>query len=154
MQELEEAKTDQQKRLEARQRVKNAIKDLNAAAKNAGVLNYGLFHDAGYRGLYEMGLTDIKKKKGLSPKEDLLDRAGRMELAANEFRITLTEEKIKNENIKLEKQAINAHHYVGQEVRKTIKIAGGTVPEQLPIEPSIRKLTRQKKKELKELPEK
>ena len=101
-----------------------------------------------------MGLSDIKKKKGLSPKEDLLDRAGRMELAANEFRITLTEEKIKNENIKIEKQAIDAHHYVGQEVRKTIKIAGGTVPEQLPVELSIKKLTSKKNKGTKALPEK
>ncbi len=154
LQELEEAKTDQQKRLEARQRVKDANRNLNAAAKNAGVLHYGLFHDAGYRGLYEMDLADIKKKKGISSKEDLLDRAGRMELAANEFRITLTEERIKNENIKGEKSARDAHHYVGQEVRKTIRTAGGTPPENLPVEPSIKKLIQQKKKEPKSLPEK
>jgi DNA-damage-inducible protein D len=73
------------KRVELRSRVSGAIKVLNSTAKQAGVQNYGLFHDAGYRGLYSMGLTDIKTRKGIGQKEDLFDRVGRAELAANEF---------------------------------------------------------------------
>ena len=152
-QETFDAKTDEEKRLILRQKVKDSNKNLMVAAKNAGVINYGLFNDAGYRGLYEMGLAELKKKKGLDEKEELLDRAGRLELGANEFRILLTEEKIKNESITKEKPAIDAHHYVGQEVRKTIQKVGIN-PENLPVEPSIKKLTQQKKKEVKQLPKK
>ena len=137
-----------EKRLELRKRVTNANKALNATAKTAGVQNYGVFHDAGYRGLYGMGLADIKLKKGIDG--DLLDHAGRAELAANEFRITQTEQKITRENIVGEQGAINTHKKVGMEVRETIKKIGGTMPEDLPPEPSIKKI--EGKKSQKALP--
>jgi len=123
-----------------RQRVKEANRSLNSAAKDAGVQNYGLFHDAGYRGLYGFGLQDIKARKGISPKDDLLDRAGRTELAANEFRITQAEDKLRREKVKGEKLAVHTHRQVGEAVRATIQQLGGVVPENLPAEPSIKKL--------------
>ena len=135
-------------RIELRSRVRDANKHLGAAAKEAGVQNYGLFHDAGYRGLYTMGLADLKVKKGLGDKEDLLDRAGRVELAANEFRITQTEERLKKNDIKGDSGAQDTHEYVGKEVRKTIEKIGGTKPEELPTEPSIKLIEREAKKQL------
>ena len=103
--------------------------------------NYGLFHDAGYRGLYGMGLTDLKVHKRIPPTDDLLDRAGRTELAANEFRITQAEDKLRRENVKGESAAINTHREVGQAVRTTIQKLGGKLPEDLPPQPSIKRLS-------------
>jgi DNA-damage-inducible protein D len=88
-----------------------------------------------------MGLSDIKRRKGITPKENLLDRAGRTELAANEFRITQTEEKLIRDNVNMERHAIETHRNVGQEVRNVIKKLGGTMPENLPPEEPIKKLT-------------
>jgi DNA-damage-inducible protein D len=76
-QEIQEQLTAEEGRIELRDRVQEANRNLNSAAKQAGVQRYALFHDAGYRGLYEMGLGNIKRKKGIAPKDDLLDRAGR-----------------------------------------------------------------------------
>jgi DNA-damage-inducible protein D len=109
-----------ERRIELRQRVKEANRNLNSAAKGIGVQNYGLFHDAGYRDLYGMGLTDLKAYKKIPPKDDLLDRAGRVELAANEFRITQAEDKLRRENVKGESAAINTHREVGQAVRTSL----------------------------------
>jgi DNA-damage-inducible protein D len=139
--------SDTQKRIELRDRVKDATKHLGSAAKAAGV-QHALFHDAGYRGLYGMGLRDIKKKKGLSEKESLFDRAGRAELAANEFRATQTEQVLKRDQIKGEQAARNTHHRVGLEVRKTIANLGGTMPEDLQSEPSIKKLASKSSKKI------
>jgi DNA-damage-inducible protein D len=141
------------KRAELRVRVKDANKHLVEAAKYAGVQRYDLFHAAGYHGLYTMPLKQIKEKKGIDPKEDLLDRAGRAELAANEFRITQAEEKLKREKIQGQDRALAAHKKVGEAVRKTISELGGTMPEDLPAEPSLKKLERQGKNR-KTLPEK
>ena len=145
-QEIQDKLTTEERRILLRNRVTNANKSLTSTAKNVGVQNYGLFFDAGYKGLYEMGLTEIKRKKGIPKKENLLDRAGRTELAANEFRITQTEDKIVRENIKGEKQAINTHFEVGREVRNTIKKLGGMTPENLPAEEPIKKLISKQKK--------
>ncbi|MSQ15343.1 MAG: DNA damage-inducible protein D [Dehalococcoidia bacterium] len=140
-------------RIELRDRIKEDVKALNSAAQQAGVTNYGLFHDAGYRGLYGgLGLGQIKERKGLGEKEDLLDRASRAELAANDFRITQTEQKIRRENVKGEIKARTTHRTVGQEVRQTIKKLGGDMPENLPPEPSIKKLASGQKKRTKSLP--
>ena len=128
------------RRAEMRNRVKQANRALNSAAKNAGVQNYGLFHDAGYRGLYGIGVQDIKARKGIAPKDDLLDRAGRVELAANEFRITQAEDKLRRERVKDEGTAIHTHKSVGEAVRATIQKLGGVTPENLPPEPSIKRL--------------
>jgi|WetSurMetagenome_2_1015567.scaffolds.fasta_scaffold01227_4 DNA-damage-inducible protein D len=150
-QEIQDKLTTDEKRLQLRDRVKNANKDLNSAAKDAGVQRYALFHDAGYRGLYEMGLSDIKRKKGLLDKEDLLDRASRAELAANEFRITQTEVKLVRDKINNEKDAVATHREVGREVRATIKKLNGVMPEELPAEASIKKLVQASKNKTKQI---
>ncbi len=139
-QEIVEKLSGIEKRIEQRHRVTQTVKALNSAAKTAGVQKYALFHDAGYRGLYEMGLSDIKRRKGLRDKEDLLDRAGRAELAAIEFKNTQTEQKIIRDKIAGESNAIQTHRRVASEVRKTIQTLGGTLPENLPPEESIKKM--------------
>jgi len=148
-QEITEQARDIEKRIELRNRVKIANKHLGDAAKESGVQNYALFHDAGYRGLYNLSLGEIKERKGLSPKEQLLDRAGRAELAANEFRITQTEEALKRDDISGDTNARETHRRVGEKVRDTIDKIGGTMPEDLPAEPSIKKLAVNKHKKKK-----
>jgi DNA-damage-inducible protein D len=151
-QEVQDQLTADQRRILLRERVKDANKSLNSTAKKSGVQKFGVFQDSGYQGLYEMGLADIKKKKGILEKEHLLDRAGRTELAANEFRITQTEDKLIRDNVASEKHAINTHREVGKEVRKTIDKLGGIMPENLPPEEPIKKLMSKYKKKMKALP--
>jgi DNA-damage-inducible protein D len=148
-QEIADQSQNINKRIELRDRVKDANKHLTGAAKDAGVQRWGLFHDAGYRGLYGIGLRDIKKRKGLDAKDDLLDRASRTELAANEFRITQTEDALKRNQIQDDYMARATHKKVGEAVRKTIEDLNGTMPEDLPAEPSIKKLTAASRKEQK-----
>jgi DNA-damage-inducible protein D len=133
------------KRLFIRGEVSEENKKLFSTAKRAGVTKFGSFNDAGYRGLYGMPLAEIEKKKGIK-KNELLDRAGTTELAANLFRITQTEEKIIKDNIKGEENASRAHFMVGGKVRQTIKDIGGTTPENLPPEKHIKELKSEKKK--------
>lgn len=150
-QELNEQVGEIEDRLELRDRVRDANKYLNSAAKEVGVNNYAFFHDAGYKGLYGgMGKADIMQKKEINPKEDLLDCIGRAELAANEFRITQTELTLRREQIKGQQNAENTHYGIGEEVRNTIKKLGGAMPEDLPPAPSIKQLKRVGKS--KELP--
>ena len=148
MQEVRQQLTGEEQRIQLRERVRDRNKSLASTAKHAGVQKFAIFQAAGYQGLYEMGLGEIKRHKGIGANEDLLDRAGRTELAANEFRITQTEEKLVRDRVNSERQAINTHLEVGQEVRKTIKKLGGTMPEKLPAEPSIKKLVTRRKKQL------
>jgi len=113
---------EDEKRLYTRINIKNKNKYLFDTAKKAGVNNYAKFNDYGYKGLYG-GETakDIAKRKGIDPdKEEILDHMGSNELAANLFRITQTDEVIKNNNITGEKNACNTHHMVGQAIRNTI----------------------------------
>lgn len=140
-QEKQDKLTENQRRLQLRDRVRNANRSLTSAAKRAGVIHYAFFHNAGYQGLYEMGLADIKRKKEIGEKENILDRMGRTELAANEFRITQAEDKIVRDGINNEKGAIDTHFRVGKEVRFTINKLGGIMPENLPPEEPIKKLT-------------
>lgn len=140
--------TEDERRLHLRGSVKGFNKKLSATAHDAGVKNYGKFHNAGYQGLYN-GETaaDIKSRKGLSQKEDILDHMGSTELAANYFRITQTEEKIRKEQIKGEDNACDTHFGVGRKVRKTMKEISGTAPEELPTpEKSIRQIEKEQKK--------
>jgi DNA-damage-inducible protein D len=139
-QELDEQLTESQRRIALRDRVRKGNKALAGAAFSAGVKRFAIFNDAGYRGLYGMGLADIKQRKSIPESEDLMDCAGRTELAANEFRITQTEQKLKREGIQGEEKAIRAHQQVGQEVRSAIERVGGTMPENLPAETPIKKL--------------
>lgn len=135
-----------EQRLDLRERVANSNKHLSSAAKEAGVQSagFGIFHDAGYKGLYGRSLSEIKKMKKLPPKADLLDHAGRAELAANEFRITQTEQRLKKESIRGQQKACDTHMEVGKEVRRAIQKIGGKLPEHLPAEESIKKLAKLK----------
>ena len=142
--------SEDEKRLRRRKVIKKNNYELNQTARDAGVKNFGEFHNAGYKGLYN-GETadDIAKRKGLRYREEILDNMGSDELIANEFRIMLAKQKIQNENIKGEKNANDAHYKVGTIVRNSIKEAGGTIPEDLPTpKKSIKEL---KKEELKKL---
>ncbi len=145
-QELQDQLSLDDRRILLRERVRNANIRLLGVAKSAGVQKYGVFNDYGYRGLYNMKLKEIKAKKNIPEKEDLLDMAGRTELAANEFRITQTEEKLSRGNVCNEQDAFNTHYDVGREVRNTIEKIGGIMPEELPAEESIKKIIKNRTK--------
>ena len=125
--------SEDEKRLMIRKKVKEENLDLRKTAIESGVKNLAEFHNFGYKGLYN-GETanDIFKRKGLRYREDILDNMGSEELAANLFRITQIDSKIKREKIIGETNADNAHFIVGKNVREAIKKNGGTMPEDLP----------------------
>lgn len=125
---------EDEKRLYTRLNIKDKNKYLFDTAKKSGVTNYAKFNDYGYKGLYNGETAKvIAKRKGINPdKEEILDYMGSTELAANLFRITQTDEVLKNNNIKTEDLACQTHHMVGRAVRETIKKVGGTMPENLP----------------------
>ena len=140
-------------RLLLRAEIKKHNKYLAGVAKEAGViepLDYAIFMDHGYRGLYG-GLTkrDIHQRKKLKTKQHILDHMGSTELAANLFRATQTEEKLRREKVRSKDQANQIHHQVGRKVRQTIRELGGTMPENLPVAESIKKVESREKKRLK-----
>ena len=128
-----ESLSEDEKRFYQRNLTRKGNHSLNIAARDAGVKNFDRFHNFGYKGLYN-GETanDIAKRKNLRYREDILDNMCSDELIANLFRISLTEQKLKNENIKLEREANIAHYDVGKDIRNTIIKQGGTMPEDLP----------------------
>ena len=141
---------EEQRRLLLRSEMKKHNSQLAGAAKEAGVTtgkDYAIFQNAGYQGLYD-GLTknDIHERKGLTKSQDILDHMGSTELAANLFRATQTEEKLKKDNIKGKEKANQVHRQIGAKVRKVIEDIGGTMPEDLPVVESIKKLERKEKK--------
>ena len=145
--------TEDQKRLAIRSEIKEHNKSLAAAAQQAGVetpQEYAVFQNYGYMGLYGgLKAQDIKARKGLKKSQDILDHMGSTELAANLFRATQTDEKLRRENIQGKAQANRTHYEVGAKVRQTIQDLGGTMPEDLPTpEKSIHQLAceQQKKK--------
>ncbi len=100
---------------------------------------FGVFHDAGYKGLYGgIGRDDIKARKGIPEKQNLMDRMNATELAANQFRMTQTRDKLAREEIRNQQRAIGAHEHVGKEVRDAIKRIGGDLPERIPPAPIFR----------------
>ena len=118
---------------------------LVAAAKDAGVetsKDYAVFQNYGYKGLYGgLGAKEIHERKGLKKSQKILDHMGYEELAANLFRATQAEAKLRRENIQGKANANQAHYDVGKEVRNTIERLGGTMPEDLPTpEKSIQQL--------------
>ena len=117
--------TEDEKRFYQRNLTKKGNYSLNQAAKNAGVKNFDKFHNSGYKGLYN-GETadDIAKRKGLRYREDILDNMGSEELAANLFRITQTESRLKRDKVDTEKKACDTHNKIGKIVRKAIRQAG------------------------------
>ncbi len=128
--------SEDQKRLMLRNELATHNKHLAAAAKDAGVksgLDYAIFQNHGYKGLYG-GLDNkgIHQRKGLKKSQKILDHMGSTELAANLFRATQTEEKLKRDEIRGKTRANQTHHEVGAKVRKTIAELGGTMPEDLP----------------------
>ncbi len=152
--ELTHLLVEQEKRLHLRVRVSENNKKLAEAASQAGVLseNFGIFQNAGYNGLYGgLGVAEIKNWKQIDQCEDLLDRMGRAELAANDFRITQTEERLQREETSSETKAIETHQEVGKKVRKAIEDIGGTMPENLAPEPSLKPLLDAKHRKRKKL---
>jgi DNA-damage-inducible protein D len=130
------ALSEDNKRLQLRGELSEHNKSLVATAKKAGVettLDYAVFQDSGYKGLYGgLGAKDIHSKKQLKKSQKILDYMGSTELAANLFRATQTEDKLKRENTKSKAIANKTHNEVGKKVRQTIKDLGGTMPEDLP----------------------
>jgi len=143
--------TEDEKRFYQRNLTKKGNYSLNQAAKNAGVKNFDKFHNSGYKGLYN-GETadDIAKRKGLRYREDILDNMGSEELAANLFRITQTESRLKKDKICSEKEANKTHYNIGKNIREVIAKNGGTMPEELPTpKKSLKELEKETKKSLK-----
>ena len=143
---------EEDKRLFLRREMAEHNKQLADAAKNAGVIQpweYAVFQNHGYLGLYNgLGAKEIHAKKGLKQNQNILDHMGSTELAANLFRATQTEDKLRRENIQGKQKANQTHLEVGQKVRQTIKELGGTMPEDLPTENSIKKIESNKRKGL------
>ena len=143
--------TEDEKRFYQRNLTKKGNYSLNQTAKKAGVKNFDKFHNAGYKGLYN-GETadDIAKRKGLRYREDILDNMGSEELAANLFRITQTESRLKRDKVDTEKKACDTHNKIGKIVRRAIKEAGGTMPENLPTpKKSLKQLEKENEKSIK-----
>jgi len=144
--------SDEEKRLFLRQQIKEHNRYLASAAKEAGVvkpLDYAIFQDHGYKGLYGgLGQVDIHRRKGLKKGQKILDHMGSTELAANLFRATQTEDKLRRENIRGKDKANQAHFEVGKKVRQTIKELGGTMPESLPSAENIKKIASKNKRQV------
>lgn len=124
------------------------------ADKDAGVIepkDYAIFQNHGYRGLYGgLDAKAIHAKKGLKKSQKILDHMGSTELAANLFRATQTEEKLRREQIVGKQKANKTHYEVGVKVRKTIEELGGTMPEELPVAESIKSLEKKEYTKLKD----
>ena len=143
--------TEDERRFYQRNLARKGNYSLNQTAKKAGVKNFDKFHNAGYKGLYN-GETadDIAKRKGLRYREDILDNMGSEELAANLFRITQTESRLRKDNIKTEKDANITHYNIGKNIREVIAKNGGTMPEDLPTpNKSLKELEKENKNSLK-----
>lgn len=152
-QELTDRELEDARRILLRSEVKKHNAQLAEAAKHAGViepLDYAIFQNHGYAGLYGgLVVKDIHARKGLKKNQQILDHMGSTELAANLFRATQTEEKLRREKIIGKDKANLTHHEVGAKVRQTIKELGGTMPENLPTADSILKVEAQRRKSLK-----
>ncbi|MES2023623.1 MAG: DNA damage-inducible protein D [Patescibacteria group bacterium] len=149
-QETQDNLVEDQKRIFLRGEMKEHNKNLASVAKKSGVTNYANFQDFGYMGLYGgMRQKDIKNKKGLKEKDLILDHMNSEELAANLFRATQTEAKLKRENTQGQDNANMAHKQVGEKVRNTIKNLGGTMPENLPKVSHIKESKKRVKKSVK-----
>ena len=143
--------SEEQKRLAIRNEMKRHNSALASAAQEAGInqpIDFAIFQNYGYMGLYNgLKAKDIKERKGLQKNQDILDYMGSTELAANLFRATQTEEKLRREHIQGKSEANKTHYEVGKKVRQTIKELGGTMPEDLPTpEKSVREIEKENKR--------
>ena len=145
--------SEEQKRIAIRNEMKRHNSALADAAHDAGIKeprDYAIFQNYGYMGLYNgLKAKDIKERKGLKKNQDILDYMGSTELAANLFRATQTEEKLRREHIQGKAEANKTHFEVGKKVRQTIKELGGTMPEDLPTpEKSVRQIEKEHAKKM------
>jgi len=156
-QEIAELSNEDERRLLLRREMKLHNVKLAGVAKGAGVvtpLDYAIFQNHGYQGLYGgLAAQDIRDRKRLGKGQDILDHMGSTELAANLFRATQTEEKLRRDRISGKDAACRTHKEVGTRVRQTIRDLGGTMPENLPTAESIKKVESKKRKALKQKPE-
>ena len=145
--------SEDERRVLLREEIKTHNRHLASAAKNAGVregLDFAIFQTEGYKGLYGgLDVPAIRRRKRLSPRQAILDHMGSTELAANLFRATQTEEKLRRDGIKGKDAANRAHYEVGAKVRQTIKDIGGDMPETLPALEDIKKVGRRLQKAIK-----
>jgi len=147
-QELSDQAAADQERLELRKQTSEEFKALSGAAQDAGVQSrmFGVFHDAGYKGLYGgLGRDAIKQRKAIPDKDNLLDRMNATELAANQFRMTQTRDKLERDRVHGQAQAIQTHEQVGHEVRQAIQRIGGTLPENIPPAEHIKEVEKRLK---------
>ena len=152
MEQWDELREALAERVERRQQLTEANKRLNGTAQMHGLErhSFGRLHEAGTRGLYGgRSVHDLKTIKGIAPKEEFADRMGLEELAANLFVRTQTEAKVRNEQIQGTDAIVGAHYEVGAETRTVIERIGGTMPEELPAEPSIRPVLDQRERQSK-----
>jgi DNA-damage-inducible protein D len=151
-QELADRQIEDERRLLLREEMRRHNTQLADAARGAGVvepIDYAIFQDHGYKGLYAgLGAKDLHQRKGLKKSQKILDHMGSTELAANLFRATQTEEKLRRDRVKGKAAANKTHHDVGAKVRKTIEELGGTMPEDLPPSDSIKKLEIKQRKHI------
>lgn len=145
--------TEGQKRLYLRGQLSSHNHHLADAASQAGVItasDFAIFQDHGYMGLYGgLRAREIHSHRGLKKGQQILDHMGSEELAANLFRATQTEAKLRREGIQGKHAANRTHHDVGRKVRQTIEELGGTMPEDLPTPAeSIQQLQQKERKRL------
>lgn len=152
MQQFNALKSEDEKRLFLRKELAEHNKQLMATAKDAGVvdsIDYAIFQNYGYQGLYGgLDCKGIKQHKKMAQSSNILDHMGSTELAANLFRATQTEEKLKKDGTKGKDAANKTHFHIGQKVRATITEIGGTMPENLPVEENIKKIEAKSNKNL------
>ncbi|MDD3338543.1 MAG: DNA damage-inducible protein D [Lachnospiraceae bacterium] len=145
--------SEEQKRLAIRNEIKEHNKSLANTAKKAGIeepKDYAIFQNRGYQGLYGgLGVKEIHERKGLKKSQKILDHMGSTELAANLFRATQTDEKLRRDQVIGKRQAGDVHYEVGKKVRRTIEDLGGTMPENLPTPTkSVKQIEREKTKKI------
>ena len=140
--EIVDALAEDEKRLELREKVTGSMKRVSGVAHSAGVASHrqGIFHEQRYRGLYNAPSAQVKTAKGLSPSENLFDRAGPLELSAHDFQMNLAADIISKERVQGEQAAFNKNLEVAQHVRRTIESSGGTLPERLPLAEHIKEV--------------
>jgi DNA-damage-inducible protein D len=151
-QELADEHIEENQRLLLREEIRRHNVQLADAAKRAGVIepiDYAVFQNHGYMGLYGgLKQDDIHRRKGLKKSQKILDHMGSTELAANLFRATQAEEKLRRDKVQGKNAANRTHHEVGVKVRQTIRELGGTMPEALPVAESIKKIETKQRKRL------
>jgi DNA-damage-inducible protein D len=153
-QELSDQAAADLERLELRKQTAEEFKALSGAAQDAGVQSkmFGVFHDAGYKGLYGgLGRDAIKQRKAIPEKDNLLDRMNATELAANQFRMTQTRDKLARDRVRNQAHAIQTHEQVGKEVRTAIQRIGGTPPENIAPAEHIKEVAKRLKTALPKL---